>query len=95
MSEVGCSDCIGFFSSDNRRFILHCHSNKMEDMKFPKAMLAKMNTNMKTNQEHMQEMTAKMETNQEKADAIHKEMMAKINNNQKEWRLTEKPTEKN
>jgi hypothetical protein len=22
-------------------------------------------------------------------------MMAKINNNQKEWRLTEKPTEKN
>jgi hypothetical protein len=68
----------------NASGILHFHLNKMEDTEFLKALLAKMNTNMKTNQEHMKEMMAKMDDNQAKADAYRKtyqDMLAKMEAN--------------
>jgi hypothetical protein len=45
-----------------------CHSNKMGDTEFLKAMLAEMNANMKTNEEHMKEIKEDMKTTQERAE---------------------------
>jgi hypothetical protein len=45
------SEVVGFDRLLEQRPISQCHSTKLEDMEFLKAMLAEMNANMKSNQE--------------------------------------------
>jgi hypothetical protein len=78
-------DWNGVIDSWNEDLFLQCHSTKMEDMEFFNAVLAKMNADVKANQEKAdtnmkaaQDVLVKIDTNRESDFEVLKEMQAKM-----------------